>query len=58
MEKKVELEGKFEKIFMEGYPCMTRVFGYVFDKIGKRWKYDENLYKDLLEKEFGNNGKY
>jgi hypothetical protein len=48
--EQIKLTGEFQTIPI-GYPCMTRMYGYVFNKIKKRWIYDKNWYRDLVKRE-------
>ena len=41
------LTGDFEKMPL-GYPCMTRIYGYVYDNLKKHWVYDDEWYHNLV----------
>ena len=49
--EKIKLTGKFLTI-PNGYPCMTRTYGYVYCKIKKQWIYDKNWFHNLVKREF------
>jgi hypothetical protein len=48
--KEIKLTGKLQTI-PTGYPCMTRIYGYVFDKTKTQWIYDKNWFRDLVKLE-------
>ena len=48
--EQIKLTGEFQTI-PKGYPCMTRIYGYIYDKIKKRWIYDKFWYRNLVKRE-------